>query len=42
MSKPTNTLTLQSFSVIITLLAQFQWEGLTNVMTLIHHIKRNL
>ena len=42
MSKPTNTLTLQSFSVIITLLAQFQWEGLTNVMTRIVQIDQNL
>jgi len=33
-----NTLTGQSFSVIVTLSAKFQWEGLTNAMTPILHI----
>tara|TARA_B100000131_G_scaffold224822_1_gene216432 strand:+ start:2589 stop:2924 length:336 start_codon:yes stop_codon:yes gene_type:complete len=31
-------LTGQSFSVIVTLSAKFQWEGLTNAMTPILHI----
>ena len=42
MSILANTLTSQSFAYIIVLLAQLQWEGLTNVMTLIQQIRRRV
>ena len=42
MSILANTLTPHIFCYIITMLAQFQWEGHTNVMTPIHHIGRRV
>ena len=42
MSILANTLTSQSFAYIIVLLAQSQWEGLTNVMTLIQQIRQRV
>ena len=35
-------MTSQSFAYIILLLAQLQWEGLTNVMTLIPQIRQKV
>ena len=35
-------MTSQSFAYIILLLAQLQWEGLTNVMTLIQQIRQRV
>ena len=37
-----NTLTAQSLSPIIQLSHKFQWEGLTNATTPIHHIGRRV